>query len=251
MESVKKFIDERAQHKRQYDRRVNKRLMQTQESKVVSSKVVDVDLVFMKSNGTESEKQDTSSSSGNYLTHIVDVDIRLVNDQIPFAEVQLIAQHNVLANEQQHTEQSEPIYDTYLLLMNNNILGGETIQNAEQYQVTSPLLNTELVKSKEMIEKEKYSELSHRWKPMGRIFKTVGLRWVPTGKIFTDSTTKVDSEPPNGSNDDITNPYKCDQTLNVSVETRGSRKSNVINKNKWHLQTTLQARLLKEKKVYA
>ncbi|GKA73073.1 hypothetical protein Tco_0779289 [Tanacetum coccineum] len=73
MESVKKSIDERAQHKRQYDRRVNKRLMQTQEN------------------------------------------IKPVNDQMPFAEVQLTAQHNVLANEQQHTEQSEPIYDTYLL----------------------------------------------------------------------------------------------------------------------------------------
>ncbi|GJZ13095.1 hypothetical protein Tco_0548325 [Tanacetum coccineum] len=34
-----------------------------------------------------------------------------------------------------------------------------------------------------------------RWKPTGKIFKTVGLRWVPTGKIFTSSTTKVDSEP--------------------------------------------------------
>ncbi|GKF54194.1 hypothetical protein Tco_0161104, partial [Tanacetum coccineum] len=27
-----------------------------------------------------------------------------------------------------------------------------------------------------------------------------------------DSTTKVDSEPPNGSNDDITNPYECNLT---------------------------------------
>nr|GEX31991.1 reverse transcriptase domain-containing protein [Tanacetum cinerariifolium] len=34
-----------------------------------------------------------------------------------------------------------------------------------------------------------------RWKPMGKIFKTVGLRWVPTGNIFASSTTKVDSEP--------------------------------------------------------
>nr|GEX69676.1 zinc finger, CCHC-type, retrotransposon Gag domain protein [Tanacetum cinerariifolium] len=58
-----------------------------------------------------------------------------------------------------------------------------------------------------------------RWKPTGRIFKTDGLRWIPTGKIFTDSTTKVDNEPPNGSNDDITNPYECDQTLYVSVYT--------------------------------
>ncbi|GJT72344.1 putative reverse transcriptase domain-containing protein [Tanacetum coccineum] len=36
-----------------------------------------------------------------------------------------------------------------------------------------------------------------RWKPTGKIFKTVGLRWVPTGKIFASSTNKVDSEPQN------------------------------------------------------
>ncbi|GKD88327.1 hypothetical protein Tco_1363834, partial [Tanacetum coccineum] len=65
-----------------------------------------------------------------------------------------------------------------------------------------------------------------RWKPTGRVFKIAGLRWIPTGKMFTDNTTKVDREPLNGSNDDITNPYECDQTLN----------------------TTLQAPLLKEKK---
>ncbi|GJU07280.1 hypothetical protein Tco_1123710 [Tanacetum coccineum] len=57
-----------------------------------------------------------------------------------------------------------------------------------------------------------------RWKLTCRIFKTV-LRFIPTGKIFTSSTTKVDSEPPNGSNEDITNPYECEQTLNVSAGT--------------------------------
>ncbi|GKF10129.1 hypothetical protein Tco_0048055 [Tanacetum coccineum] len=40
---------------------------------------------------------------------------------------------------------------------------------------------------------------------------------MPTGKMFTDCITKVDREPPNGSNEDITNPYECDQTLNVSA----------------------------------
>nr|GEY44247.1 hypothetical protein [Tanacetum cinerariifolium] len=50
-----------------------------------------------------------------------------------------------------------------------------------------------------------------------RIFKTAGLMWIPTGNMFTDSTTKVDTEPQNGSNKDITNPYECEQTLNVSV----------------------------------
>ncbi|GKC50705.1 hypothetical protein Tco_1073450 [Tanacetum coccineum] len=56
-----------------------------------------------------------------------------------------------------------------------------------------------------------------RWKPTSKIFRTVGLRWVPTGKIFTPSTIKVDSEPLNGSNADITNQYECPQTLDVSV----------------------------------
>ncbi|GKA98075.1 hypothetical protein Tco_0825969 [Tanacetum coccineum] len=68
-----------------------------------------------------------------------------------------------------------------------------------------------------------------RWKPTGRIFKTVSLRWIPTGKMFTDSTTKVDSEPPNGSNDDITNPYECNQTLYFSAGTSNSRNSNLMN----------------------
>nr|GEV57959.1 hypothetical protein [Tanacetum cinerariifolium] len=58
-----------------------------------------------------------------------------------------------------------------------------------------------------------------RWKPTGKIFKTVGLRWVPTGKIFASSTTKVDSEPLNGSNADITNQYECEQNLDVSAGT--------------------------------
>ncbi|GKC61319.1 hypothetical protein Tco_1088917 [Tanacetum coccineum] len=58
-----------------------------------------------------------------------------------------------------------------------------------------------------------------RWKPTGKIFTTVGLRWVPTGKIFTSSTTKVDNEPKNGSDEDITNQYEYEQTLDTSVGT--------------------------------
>ncbi|GJW62477.1 gag-pol polyprotein [Tanacetum coccineum] len=39
-----------------------------------------------------------------------------------------------------------------------------------------------------------------RWKPTCRIFESVGLRWIPTGKLFDSCTSKVDSEPPHGSN---------------------------------------------------
>ncbi|GKC77763.1 hypothetical protein Tco_1128537 [Tanacetum coccineum] len=58
-----------------------------------------------------------------------------------------------------------------------------------------------------------------RWKPKGRIFKSVGLRWIPTGKLFNSCTSKVDSEPPHGSNVDILIIHECKQTLDVSAGT--------------------------------
>ncbi|GKF98372.1 hypothetical protein Tco_0297155 [Tanacetum coccineum] len=65
--------------------------------------------------------------------------------------------------------------------------------------------------------------MTHRsclsWKSTGRIFKTIGLRWVPTRKIFAFSTNKVDSEPPNGSKEDITNQCESEQALDVSAGT--------------------------------
>ncbi|GJU57923.1 hypothetical protein Tco_1235689 [Tanacetum coccineum] len=71
-----------------------------------------------------------------------------------------------------------------------------------------------------------------RWKPTGKIFKTVGLKWIPTGKIFTSSTTKVDCEPQNGSNDDITNQYECKQTLDVSAGTLNIHAGTSLNPTK-------------------
>ncbi|GJY80513.1 hypothetical protein Tco_0493264 [Tanacetum coccineum] len=62
--------------------------MQRQEEKVNIREAVDAGLVVTESSGTTPDKQDT---------------------------VQLTALHNILANEQQHTEQSEPNYDTHLL----------------------------------------------------------------------------------------------------------------------------------------
>ncbi|GKF24577.1 hypothetical protein Tco_0076899 [Tanacetum coccineum] len=114
MGNVKKSFAERTRHKRQYDRRMNERQMYSRESKV-----------------------------GTYITHAVDADIRPVNDQVPFAEVQLTAQHNVLANEQQHIEESEPI------------------QDAEHDQVKSPLLKAEFLKTNDMVEKHYFYNLKN------------------------------------------------------------------------------------------
>ncbi|GJS25860.1 retrovirus-related pol polyprotein from transposon TNT 1-94 [Tanacetum coccineum] len=104
-------------------------------------------------------------------------------------------------------------------------------------------------KSSDVHEKPNTPRSCLRWKPTGRIFKIAGLRWIPTGKMFTNNTTKVDSEPPNGSNGDITNPYECDQTLNVSAGTTNSSavQASLFN-DIWRLLTTLQAPFLKVKK---
>ncbi|GJW93743.1 reverse transcriptase domain-containing protein [Tanacetum coccineum] len=59
--------------------------------------------------------------------------------------------------------------------------------------------------------------MRHTHEPSWQI--VTGHKWVPTGNKFTSSTTKVDCEPLNGSNEDITNPYECNQTLNVSAGT--------------------------------
>ncbi|GJX56439.1 hypothetical protein Tco_0286336 [Tanacetum coccineum] len=67
-----------------------------------------------------------------------------------------------------------------------------------------------------------------RWKLTGKLFKTVGLMWIPTRNIFTSSTTKVDSDPTNGSDEDITNQYECEQTLDVSVAMTSDHNSSEL-----------------------
>nr|GEW81911.1 hypothetical protein [Tanacetum cinerariifolium] len=56
-----------------------------------------------------------------------------------------------------------------------------------------------------------------RWKPTGRIFKSVGLTWILSGNLFASCTSKDDSEPTHGSNVDILNIYESKQTLDLSA----------------------------------
>ncbi|GJS70350.1 hypothetical protein Tco_0703191 [Tanacetum coccineum] len=68
-----------------------------------------------------------------------------------------------------------------------------------------------------------------RWKPTGRIFKTIGLRWIPTGKILASCTSKDESEPTHGSNVDIPNIHECKQTMDLSAGTSltGQQKQRI------------------------
>ncbi|GKA01709.1 hypothetical protein Tco_0674374 [Tanacetum coccineum] len=137
MGNVKKSVAERTRHKRQYDRRVNKRQIQTQESKIDTGKAVDVDLVVTKSSETE-------SVTPQFL-HIA----------------------------------TEANLGYYFKIFTGHRFSPNT--TSAVYEKTSPRSNL-------------------RWKPTGRIFKSIGLRWIPTGKLFDSCTSKVDSEPPHGSN---------------------------------------------------
>ncbi|GKE76944.1 hypothetical protein Tco_1543064 [Tanacetum coccineum] len=103
MESVKKSIDKRALHKREYDIWVNEIQMQTTEDKVDLSKALDASLVDTKSN------------------------IRPIYDEELMAEVQTNAEINVFTTGQQHTEQPE---------FNNE---GEVDENVKQCHNTCPL----------------------------------------------------------------------------------------------------------------
>nr|GEU82628.1 uncharacterized mitochondrial protein AtMg00810-like [Tanacetum cinerariifolium] len=108
MGNVKKSVVERTRHQRQYDRRVNKRQMPTQKSKIDMGKAIDDDLVVIESSGTESEVLDDNIRSGND-TNANDADIRPIYDEEPMTEVQLTAECNIFAIGQQHTEQPKII----------------------------------------------------------------------------------------------------------------------------------------------
>ncbi|GKC02507.1 hypothetical protein Tco_0994117 [Tanacetum coccineum] len=113
-------------------------------------KALDASLGVNESSGIESGKQDTSSKLGNDAD-ADNADIKAVHDEEPMAKVQLTAAHNVLANGQHHAKQPE---------FNNE---GRVYQNAEQCKVNSTLLDTQLFKKKDMVEKEVYNELLKRF----------------------------------------------------------------------------------------
>ncbi|GJZ65224.1 hypothetical protein Tco_0621920, partial [Tanacetum coccineum] len=91
MGNVKKSVSERTRHQRQYNRRVNKRQLQTQESKIDPGKAVDNGLVVMRSNEIESKVQDDSSRSGN------DTDLLMIHISDPYiTKSQLLSNYGIL-----------------------------------------------------------------------------------------------------------------------------------------------------------
>nr|GEW00487.1 hypothetical protein [Tanacetum cinerariifolium] len=113
MGNVKKSVAERLCHQRQYDRRVNKRQMQTHKRKINTAKAVNDNLVVGKQ-WNRIRSADDNSRSGND-TNADDADIRPIYDEEQMAE---------------HTEQPEIINE------------GRVDQYPEQCQVESPMLDS-------------------------------------------------------------------------------------------------------------
>ncbi|GJS15397.1 hypothetical protein Tco_0409869 [Tanacetum coccineum] len=108
MEYVKKSIDERALHKREYDTKVNERQMHTTEGKVDMSTTLAASLVDTQNSDTESKEEDTSSRSGNDA-QADDADIRpiyMMKSQWMRMEAHCIAlelkYHNQAVKSRQH-----------------------------------------------------------------------------------------------------------------------------------------------------
>ncbi|GJY42291.1 hypothetical protein Tco_0429561 [Tanacetum coccineum] len=139
MKSIKKSIDERALHKREYDTRVNERHKQTKEGKVETSKALDASLVDTERSRTQSENQDTSNKSGNDI----DADnayIKLIYNEEPMAVVQLTVDNNVFATRQQHIE--PPAFNN----KGEDIDDLETINIELEYSVTTLLKENKYLK---------------------------------------------------------------------------------------------------------
>nr|GEU98745.1 retrovirus-related Pol polyprotein from transposon TNT 1-94 [Tanacetum cinerariifolium] len=216
LESIKKSIDERAQHKREYDSWVNERQMQTTEEKVDTSKSLDASLVDKERSRIESKEQDTSNKLGNDAHD--DADIRPIYDEEPMAEKCVSsANHDSCVTKFLKKVNSRAKVPSKKTSKRNKPVEQISVPNEQGRHI--PIGHRFSIQKTFVVQKKTMTPRSClRWKLTGKIFKTVGLRWIPTGKIFASSTTKVDSEPLNGLNVDITNQYECEQTLDISVD---------------------------------
>nr|GEX88097.1 hypothetical protein [Tanacetum cinerariifolium] len=255
-------------------RKMNERQIQSKEGKVDSSKALDANLVVTKISGTESEKHDTSSRSGND-THAEDADIKPVNEKEPMVEVQMTAQNNVLANEEQHSVQSKPIYDTYLLeKVDSNITldstnmshrGGEIDQNAKKCQVSCPLLdpsfdnvttefsNQSIDVANSLTENEKlHKENEHLKQTYKDLYDSIKKTRVQTKDLKDSLIAQVDSKTVenadlraqiqekkcvfNANHDACITKFLKEVNSHVKVQSRKTRNSNKLVEPKIHTQ---------------
>ncbi|GJT67306.1 hypothetical protein Tco_1018786 [Tanacetum coccineum] len=102
---------------------------------------VDAGLVVTESSGKKPDKQDISSSSGNYITQAVDADIGPVNDEEPFAE-NTMAEQNVPTQPPTRTDEQIVPRSQWLTIGKSNLLfNAQKIQKNPIFQISVDILS--------------------------------------------------------------------------------------------------------------
>nr|GEW35843.1 hypothetical protein [Tanacetum cinerariifolium] len=206
LEYVKKSIDERVQLKREYDRWVNERQMQTTEENVDTSQAFDASSVDTKSSRTDAKEQDTSSRSGND-THADDADIRPIYDEEPMAEVQTTAKIDVFAIGQLHTEQPE---------FNNE--GEEAKKRTQERSRNS---------EPSLIPSARLQSTSNGSKPMPKRNTQTSRIWPVTKNSFvTTKTVPIAENPRNSRNDSCVTKFLKEVNSRAKVPSNKTPKRN-------------------------
>ncbi|GJW76642.1 hypothetical protein Tco_0138324 [Tanacetum coccineum] len=221
MESIKKLIDERALHKREYDTRVNERQMQTIEGKVDTSTSLDANIRPIYDEELMAETTELLNQSLESENICLKKIVAQFHKDFSRMEAHCIALELKYQNQAVKSGQHGQV----LKAKSNQAKVKHDINVIETINIELELKVAKLLKENETLKKH-YKELSDSIKitRAKTIEHTTSLiaqnaKWVPTGKIFTFSTTKVDTESLHGSNTDVTNLHKCIQNLVSSVGT--------------------------------
>nr|GEU90356.1 hypothetical protein [Tanacetum cinerariifolium] len=195
MGNVKKFVVKRTRHQRQYDRRVNKRQLQTQERKIDMGKAVYADLVVTESSRIESEVQDDNNRSGND-TDADDADIRPIYDEYPMTEVQLTAECNIFAIRQQHTKQPKIInegrVDQYPEQCQVKILMPDSLPDNQTTDYLKQSLKFEIFYSKRLLPNfKKNSKMEAHCIALELKYQNQALKSRQHGQILNETSNKA------------------------------------------------------------
>ncbi|GJU90854.1 hypothetical protein Tco_1303277 [Tanacetum coccineum] len=291
--NVKKSVAERTRHKRQYERRVNKRQMQTQESEIDTGQQ-HTEQPEIINEGRVDQYPETCQVKSPMLDSSPDNQTTEYSKQSLESKTTELTTSLLLINAELKAQIQEKVFAIAALKNDLRKLKGNSVDT--KFDKTSvlgkPVLpslrNQSVVRQPNAFKSERASKVkttvwpsqvdvnnnlskpvTQHYFPKGResafakpdhVIASSESRnssknmprfssndMVPTGKIFTPSTTKVDSEPPNGSNADITNQYESTQTLDVSAGTSNLSAGTSFNPKKEELRVWLLKRLISEK----
>ncbi|GJR23215.1 hypothetical protein Tco_0971742 [Tanacetum coccineum] len=226
-----KSVAERTRHQRQYDRRLNKRQMQTQKSKIdtdirpIYDEKLMVEVQFF-AIGQQQTEQLEISHEDKARKKTQERDRNSKTSVMPSARFQSTADGSKpKPRSTNHSTRSLPVSKSSYVTITampkaDHSKNSSSFSDSKHFVCSTCQKGHIFSPNKTSAVYEKTSPRSDlRWKPTGRIFKTIGLRWVPTGKILASCTRKDDSEPTHGSNVDIPNIDESKQTLDLSAGT--------------------------------